>query len=355
MRILDRLVLGQFFRLFLISILATPPLFILGELTEELDRYVDLGVSGAEVARGYLFRLPEYFVWSFPIAGLIAAIFTVHTMTVHREIVAAKAGGVSFHRLVLPILLAGAFLTVVALGLTELVPRTNRLAFAILRNEDTSREWRSEFVYRAENGFTLAARRLTVPESRLTGVLVQERGGAAVPALYVEATDAQHRQGEGWTFHNGYVRLVEADGSESAFRFEGMRLPGLTEAPSDLLDEPPEDDEMTYEELGRTARIIERSGGKPHQLLLKREQRLAIPVATLVIILFGLPLATSSNRGGPAYGIGAALGTTILYLLLFKIAGGFGSSGAIPTDIAAWAPNALFLVAGLVLTVRVRT
>ena len=43
MRLLDRLVLGTFLRLFVISLLATPPLFVLGDVTENLDRYLDRG------------------------------------------------------------------------------------------------------------------------------------------------------------------------------------------------------------------------------------------------------------------------------------------------------------------------
>jgi lipopolysaccharide export system permease protein len=348
------MVAGQFLRLFLVSVIATPPLFILGEITEELDRFVDLGLSGAEVARGYLFRMPEYIVWSFPIAGLVAAIFTVHTMTSHREIVAAKAGGISFHRLTLPIVLMGVLLTGAALALTELVPRSNRIAFQILRNEDPRRDWRSDFVYRSEYGLTLAARRLTMMDSTMTGILVQQAPTHDAPGLYLEAADASYRQETGWTFRFGFVRMMDEEGGEDAYKFDELRLPALVEPPEDLLDEPPEDEEMTYAELERAARIIERSGGNPHELRVKKEQRLAIPAATLVIILFGVPLATSSKRGGTAYGIGAALGTTILYVMLLKVAGAFGSSGAVPPWIV-WTPNAFFLVASLVFLGRVRT
>ena len=78
-------------------------------------------------------------------------------------------------------------------------------------------------------------------------------------------------------------------------------------------------------------------------------------MATLVVILFGVPLATSSRRGGTAYGVGISLGTTILYLLLFKVAGALGAAGTISPLTAAWASNALFAAAAVVLLVRVRT
>ena len=354
MRLLDRLVLGTFLRLFTISLLATPPLFVLGDVTENLDRYLDRGLTSAQVALAYLWMMPLYVQWSFPIAGLIAAVFTVHNMTLHREVVAAKAGGISFHRLLLPVLLASTGLTGAALGLSELAPRAWRTANDILQN-DPVQSWRTDFVYQTEDGLAISARRLAVNERRMSGVVLVRRDASGTPTLHVDAANAGWRDGQGWTFYSGYIRQVTAPDRMRSYTFERLRLAGLDERPVDLLEEPREDEEMTYAQMGRLAAIIQRSGGQPDKLLVKMEQRVAIPIATLIIILFGAPLATSSKRGGSAYGIGVSLGSTLLYLLLLKVAGGFGASGAIPAFWAAWLPNLLFLAVGVTLLARVRT
>ena len=106
---------------------------------------------------------------------------------------------------------------------------------------------------------------------------------------------------------------------------------------------------MRYAELGRFIEILRRSGGRPLELMVERAQKIALPVATLV------PLATSSRRGGSAFGVGISLAITIVYLMLFKIAGAAGASGALPPTIAAWIPNGVFLAAAAVLMARVRT
>lgn len=357
MKILDRLVAFTFLRLFLVSILATPPLFILGNLTEKLDDYLDAELTLGEIARGYFYNLPEYFQWSFPMAGLIAAVFTVHAMTTHREIVAAKAGGVSFHRLVLPILVLGGGLTAAALFTTDLVPLSKRKATAILENRDLSREWRSDFVYQTEDGLVLAVQRLETLRPRMSGVGIHHpaRGEDSV-AIHAEVERAVWLPDvEKWQFENGTFRRIWPDGTESSSRFRRLRIPGLVEQPAQLMEEVREPEELTYDELERQARIVERGGGKSGELRTKKEQKLAIPVATLVIILLGTPLATSAKRGGAAYGIGISLGTTIAYVLLLKVSGAFGAAGVLPPVWAAWIPNVLFAVAGLFLLARVRT
>ena len=71
-RILDRLVLRTFFKTFFLCLAAAPILFIIGDITENLDQYIDRGLTGMEVARAYVFQMPLFIRWSFPIATLLA-------------------------------------------------------------------------------------------------------------------------------------------------------------------------------------------------------------------------------------------------------------------------------------------
>ena len=112
---------------------------------------------------------------------------------------------------------------------------------------------------------------------------------------------------------------------------------------------------MRYNELSEFIEVLQRSGSDPLKLMVERAQKIAIPVATLIIVLFGAPLANSTQRGGAAYGIGISLGITVIYLMLFRIFGAAGAAGTIPPTVAAWLPNGLLLIASLILTIRVKT
>lgn len=354
-RILDRLVARTFLRFFLAFLAATPPLFIVGDITDKLDDYIQRGLTLPEVAKAYVYQMPQFILWSFPIAALIAAVFTIYGMTTHREVMAAKAGGISFHRLLLPLLAVGTILTGAGLVLTEIVPRGNRIAAQILRDEDPRRTWRADFVYRSENGLTWQVDRLTATDGRMTGIVIERPPGATGLGINVSAGSATWDSINGWTLQRGILRKLLPDSTERAFEFERLRMAGLVERPDELLEVPREPEEMTYQEIDHLARILERTGGNARELLVKREQKLSIPLAVLVVILLGGPLATSSRRGGTAYGVGISLGATITYLLLFRVAGSLGEAGTLSPLAAAWLPNVVFLVGGVVLLVRVRT
>jgi lipopolysaccharide export system permease protein len=354
-RTLDRLVLWTFFKLWLVGLLAVPPLFIIGDFTENLDRYLDRGLTRTEIGQSYLYKLPEYFQFAFPIAALVATVFTIHGMTRHREIVAAKAGGVSFHRLVAPLVVLGALLTIAALGLSELVPRGNRIAAQIQQAEAPMRSWRSDFVYRSENGLNWQVRRLTASDGRMTGLTLERPPTKTEGGLHVTAEAAGWTEGEGWLLVRGYMRTLGPDSTEQALEFDRLVIPAMTERPEQLLETPSAPEEMTYAELEALAAIIERSGGNATEYLVRRGQLLSVPVATLIIILFGAPLATSSKRGGTAFGIGVSMATVIVFIMMLKLGGALGEAGAISPWAAAWVPNFVFLGTALLLLAKVRT
>lgn len=356
-RSLDRYVMREFLRLFTLFALAAPVLFILGDLMDNLDKYMSRGLAAQRVALSYLYQLPLFVLYSFPIAALIAAVFTVNNMTRHSEVTAAKAGGISFFRLFAMLPLLGVVLTAGGLALSELVPVTNRMREEVLgQRPNRFRQSRTDFAYRAGDGRVFSIRRLDVGIHRMEGIVMERKGNEPeVPSEYLVAEEANFDPTRGWTLRNGHLRLFMGAGVERALQFERVTIRSLVESPEDLLADAKDPDNMRYAELGQFIEIIERSGGRPLKLMVQKAQKVAIPVATLVIVLFAMPLATSAQRGGSAFGVGVSLAITMLYLMLFKVAGAAGASGALPPLAAAWLPNALFAVAAGVLMVRVRS
>lgn len=356
-RILDRYVMWSFVRIFALFVLAAPLLFVLFDVTDNLDRHLEAGLGWRQIAVGYVYLLPTFVLWAFPVAALIATIFTVNGMTRHSEVAAAKAGGVSFWRLfaVLPIL--GVLLTVGALALAELVPVTTRLRAEIMGEKSRMRGSRSNFVFQGEGGRVLVVPQLDADNGIIrTPRIEQEGDGVRLPTVHTVAESGAYLPDEGgWVLEDGFLRFLYRDGAERALRFDRLRARGVDQTPEELLAQPKDPEEMRYAELERFIGIIERAGTDPKKLKVELAQKVAIPVATLVIILFAAPLATAAPRSGAAYGVGISLGITIVYLMLFRVGGALGAGGTLSPEMAAWLPNGIFLLAGAVLTTKVRT
>ena len=355
MKILDRYLLRQFAGTFVLLLAALPFLFLITDLTDHLDGYLARGIPPRAVAISYVYYVPQLVFWGFPIAALIATVFTIGNMTRYQEITAAKAGGVSFYRLAAPLVLLASLLSVVAVGVGELVPIANqRRAEELGERERLTTPIRNSFVFRTQDGRTLAANQLSALNQDMTQVLLEDRAPDGARVQY-SASSAVFYPDEGWVFQDGHVRWIPMEGPPVVVGFGAMRIHDLEERPDELLTTAKDADEMRYRELDRFIDTIVRSGGDPSEYRVQLAQKVSLPLALFVIVLFGAPLATSSKRGGAAFGVGISLIVTMVYLMMFKVGEAIGTSGAIHPLVAAWAPNAFFLLGAAVLFWRVRT
>ena len=112
---LDRYVFSEWFKIFLSTGLGLPILLVIIDLTDNLQKYLNRKLPRADIALSYVYWMPQSMFLAMPAAVLFATVFAIGNFTRHAEVTAAKASGISFYRLIAPILV-GALLGV-ALGL----------------------------------------------------------------------------------------------------------------------------------------------------------------------------------------------------------------------------------------------
>ncbi|HYD51830.1 MAG TPA: LptF/LptG family permease [Gemmatimonadaceae bacterium] len=365
LRPLDRYVLGEFLKTFAVTVIGFPVLLSILDLAEKIDNYLARDVPRQDIALSYLYFIPESMFLVFPAAVLFATVFSVGTFTRHSEITAAKASGISFYRFVRPIFLGAVVAAALNLVVGELAPPASERRRELLR-ETTARadSTRHNFAFAAEYGRVYKAGMLDRVKGRIDNIQIERKGqGLDYPTYVVVAKEARFlptRSGEaGWLLQNGQLHIMADSAGRNqpiqTMSFGAMIDNRFRERPLDLTARPRDPEEMRFEELGRFITALERSGGNANKERVSRVLKIAIPVTCLIIALFGAPLATSSQRGGAAYGIGLSLVTTVVFLLLIQLTRSIGGTGLMPPDLAAWVPNALFLVLGVVLLARVRT
>lgn len=357
LRTLDRYLLREWLRVFLITLLGFPILVIVIDLTDKLDTYMARGIKPSAVALSYVFDLPEKMFLVLPVAVLFATVFTVGTLGRHSELTAAKASGISFHRLVRPLFGAAGAAFIAGLLLGEVAPvATSRRLEMLGEKAIRSTSSRYNFVYRADRGWVYAIRALELKTREMTDLMLEREGsGAAYPTIVLAAQRAVYGDSAKlrplWTLYRGTLRYLAGNepGGEASFEFDSLRTRTMTERPVDLLAEPKAPDEMRYGELRRYIDALTRSGSNAKKLQVELALKIAIPFICLLIALFGAPLAISSPKSGAAWGVAASLATTFIVLLMFQLAKAVGAGGVLPPALAAWTPNILVGVAAVYL------
>ncbi|MEP7177222.1 MAG: LptF/LptG family permease [Gemmatimonadales bacterium] len=356
-RTLDRHVFTSWVRIFVLTALGFPLVSILINLTDTLNRLLDRGLTMRQILVSYIYSIPENAFIVMPAAVLFATVFTVGAMGRHSELTAAKAGGISFYRLMVPVFVAAALATGLAFVVGEMAPGATARQAEIQQAKVRSTRSRYNFVYRGDAGWVYTMRSLDVETRQLKQLLLERQGeGADYPGLIITADSASFDTTRGaWRVRNGTSRVIAGPTRQASFTFRTMQLRALTQSPADLLAEPKAPDEMRYAELGRYIEALKRSGNDANKLIVEQALKVALPATCLIIALFGAPLSVQAPRAGAAVGVAISLGTTIIFLLITQIMKAVGAGGVINPLLAAWLPNAVFLAAGLILLARVRT
>jgi lipopolysaccharide export system permease protein len=357
-RPLDQYVFLEWMKIFCSTAIGLPILLVVIDLTDHLQTYLTRQIPRADIALSYLYWMPQSMFMALPAAVLFATVFSIGTFTRHSEITAAKASGISFYRFTAPILVGALFAAALDLAIAEIVPITDARRNDLLRESKVqSGTQRANFAYAAEFGRVYKAQSLDVPSGTLDKLQIERKGnGLDYPTVLISSAGAKFDSASGrWTLQQGDMHVISDSAPSVVVSFSELRDKHMRERPADLMAKPRDPQEMRYTELTRFIRALERSGGDANLLRVERALKIAIPVTCLVIALFGAPLATSTQRGGTAYGIGLSLAITVTFLMLIQLTKPLGGKNIIWPDVAAWLPNALFAMLALVLLLRVRT
>lgn len=355
---LDRYILRQWTGTFLLSALGIPAISVLINTAERFGRLTDRHIPIPDIFLGQLFMFPWQMAQYLPAAVLFATVFTINGMGRHSELTAAKAGGVSFYRLITPMLL----LASLAVPLTFYLQEAAALSTSqqrTLQGERTSPKdvQRFQFGYNSPTRWTWVIKEMTRLPARAQGGLLME--GPIVPgqAHWTIAADSAlwTSARTKWRFYSGVSVIADTNGATTSFRFASLRHRELVETPSQLLDQEKKAEEMRMTEFRAYLTQLSRSGKLPGALAVDLPLKYAVPFACIVIALFGAPLALTAPRAGAALGLAFALGTTLIYLTGTQIMKALGGKEIISPELAAWSMNGIFLLLALVLLRRVRT
>lgn len=352
---LDRYVLSEFWKVFVATALGFPLLVIIIDISEKLDNYLARELTTQEIALAYLFGIPETMFQVLPAAVLFATVFTVGGFTRHSEITAAKASGISFHRFIAPIAVGAVAATFIGLALAEIIPPLNARRLELLKEKQVrSANQRTNFAYATDEGRVYKIGYADVGTGSLTDIEI-EPAGPDFPSYLVTAKSGAWRSEGGWTLANGYFHLIPDSLSNISIQFDSLHDRFFTEEPVNLMANPKAPAEMGFADLGRFINAMERSGADVRKLRVERMLKIAIPVTCVIIMLIGAPLATSTQRGGTAYGIAISLAVTVIFLVLLQLTQAIGAGGLVQPELAAWMPGALFTLIGTYLLIKVRT
>jgi LPS export ABC transporter permease LptG/LPS export ABC transporter permease LptF len=311
----------------------------------------------------FLFFLTPRLIYDLlPISVLVSVLVTFAILTKNNEVTAFKAGGVSVRRLGLPVLVMSMVLSAALFGFDYLyIPEANTKQDA-LRNEikgkpvQTYQRKNQKWIF--GNGSRIFYYRLFDDSQNLmSGVSVYELDPATF-ALKKEISAARAQwqpELNKWIFQEGWARDLQGTRETKFEAYAATTFPELNETPTWFIQEVKQDKQMNYIELQNYIHDLQQRGFDTVPLRVQLHKKFSVPIFAFIMALISVPFAFLVGNRGAMAGIGVSIAIAMTYLGIDKFFEQIGNVNSLSPAVAAWAPDALFALAGTYLLLRMRS
>jgi len=354
--VLDSYVFMNLTRIFLVVFSALYLISLLISFFELIDDIFENHRPITSVLKYLYFFTPQIFYYILPLAILTSLIVTISIFYRRGEITGVKSGGISLFRFSLPLLVFALILSAFSFGLQEKVlPVSNRKA----------EEIKSYIKGRKPMTHYRVSRRWIYTDGKIFHYLhFDEKSNTFYDLTYiitdknfslkkiVHARRALWRRGR-WILKGVWFRDFEKNRGE--FQQADILNLDIGESPSFFVREFKPPDEMNIAELKKYISEMERDGFDTRKLRVELETKRAFPLAAFIMAFMAIPLGLIFGARGATIGIGISLSLAGVYWTLLGVFKSMGVASILPPLLAAWAPNIIFLLVGLLLFTFIRT
>ena len=364
MKLIDRYIIRQYVVASFFGLLSFVCIFLVIDLTEKLDDFLDARVPTQTIIEYYIAFIPEIMRLMTPVAMLLAALFVTGRLSTNQELAAIKSGGISLYRLLAPFLLVALTVSLLSVYLNGwIVPYSNQTKYNIERtylHRGGSPSQRFNLFFQVGPSKVVSVNYFDIQSHTASKVTVLEFADTnrtvvshRYDAPHMAWDDGGDDHSGGWVLQGGTHRNT-LDLNSPILRYDTLFVGTLNLLPDDIEKKQRKPDEMVYEELASFISNQREAGQDVARWLVDYHAKLAFPFASIIMVLFGVPFASARQRTGAALGFGIAVAVTFIYLAFTKISQVFGYNGDIDPLLTAWLANIIFFVAAIVNIARVQ-
>lgn len=356
MRILRDYIIKEFFHSFLLSIVVFTFAFLIGNIIQVANLVINKGVNLISVLKLLFFMIPWLLSFTFPMASLTSVILTFGRLSNDGELTAMKASGISLYRIAFPILMLGGIISATTFILNDQISSNasyesrkvikeiglkNPAAYLEAGTFIRGFENYVIFIYDVKGNKFKNIRIYQPQEGKPTRTIVAESG---------EINTFPDKNLLELKLYNGTSEEPSPTDPENFYKLNFRTYYMSIDLSKVLKKEKIEKKarEMTMKELRAEIAKSLIQNIDPAPLFVEVYKKINMSIASLVLILVGIPLGIRAHRSEKSIGFGISLILFALYWGLFLGGIAVALKGAAPPSIGVSLPNIVFFVFGVI-------
>ncbi|MCA9239934.1 MAG: LptF/LptG family permease [Planctomycetales bacterium] len=374
LRKIDRYLLKQYVQVFLICYLSMVGLLIVIDAFGHLDHFTHHAEQTGQglletLATFYSYRALGFFDMFSGSLALTSAMFTVTWIQRHNEMTALLAAGVPRLRVLRPIIGAAIVLSLVAVGLREMViPNVRHELAKDTRNLSGDQELPLQPRYDNRSDIRIGGEAVVFDASAIRRANFVLPPPLDVYGKQLTASEAVYEPAAGQRPSGYLLRGVSAPSAlleQPSLRLDDGSLVVVT--PKDATWLKPNEVFVvsgvsfpllasggTWKDYASTPELVKELASPSVELgadvRVALHRRILTPFMDVTLLFLGLPLVVSGVNRNPFLAIGMCLGVTTSFFLVGLGAQSLGASGWIRPELAAWLPLLVFVPVAVALS-----
>ena len=344
-RKIDLYIFKKFITTFFIALILIIGIVIIFDISEKIDDFVSKEAPLKEIIFNYYVNFIPYFINMFsPLFVFITVIFFTSVMASNSEIIAILSGGVSYHRMMVPYLVAAALIAGLSLGLNlYVIPRSNstRLQF---ENKYVKQRgfFNRDIHYQIDPGTFVYVESFSNWNNTAYKFTLESIKDNKIVSKLTAETAAWDSTKNCWTLRKYFIRDY-SEGLDDRVRTGNRLDTAINLTVSDFYR-----NKMTVETLpiSELKELIEtqkmRGDANVMYSEIEKHTRYALPFSAFILTLMGVSLSARKRRGGIGWNIAAGIALAFSYILFLKFSQMFVTTDTLPPGLALWLPNIIY-------------
>jgi len=351
LRILDRYIIKEVLGFVALAAAALTIMLIVRDLFYSMDLLINKNVAWLYVVKLLLYRLPAYLVLTFPMSLLASSELAIGRLSADDEITAMRAGGISLRRIIIPFVIVAFVVSILSFLINDyVVPEAHRAHQNIIRENVLKRGpsyIRRNVFFRDAGNRYFYINLFNEENMTMQDIMVYEPGREKSPGT-ITAKKGEWTA-DTWKLENGTIYNYDEEGKDTyEMNFISMDII-VEEDLQKFFKNQRVPIEMNSKELKEQIRILQQAGVDTKRLEVILHMKYSVPFSGLIFVLLGVPLGLRIKRGTKATGIIISIVLVFVYYVFVSTARSFGNGGVLDPALAAWLPNTIFAILGIIL------
>lgn len=333
---------------FFVALLLIIGIVIIFDISEKIDDFVEKKAPLNAIIFDYYLNFIPYFINMYsPMFVFITVIFFTSKMASNSEIVAILSGGISFHRMMVPYMVAATIITVLSLGLNLFViPEANKelVKFEQKYTKEKPKKATRNIHYQVAPGQFVYAESFSSWNNTAYKFTIERIEDSKLVSKISAETAVYDTLKGSWRLKKYFIREFNDDLTDDIR--SGRQLDTIIPlSVKDFYFSENTVTTLTYSELNEMIRIQEMRGDKNvKHALIEKNTRFSLPFSAIVLTIIGVSLSSKKRRGGIGWNIALGIALAFTYILFMRFSQMFVHTDTLSPAVALWLPNIVFAV-----------